>query len=142
MTIPNLSGSPRSAQSASRQSGAISSQLSALTPGVGCTVTLTGHQGQRWNISIMDFGYSISSSNDYTGLESFQCRRYGKIKEADAEEVPICGSRTRQRTVYYSIGNQLTLYLSRSDLKAPQFIITFQGSAKFNIEDCMHNMLT
>lgn len=121
----------------SPRSGFVSSQAT------GCVLTLTGPPGQRWNITMLDFGYAslLSAQKPAAGgggggagrgiassdSSSMFCRKYATIKAEGETPLVVCGSNTRHKTIHVSTGSHLTIVLTYLEQTSPQFLIRFEG---------------
>ena len=98
-----------------------------------CVYTLETRSGQRWNISLLDFGggtkYSVKEQLSETRMP--MCQRYAIIREGgmQTQGSVVCGGDLREKTVYLSKDNvlQLDVYGSANDAQARHFIIKYQG---------------
>ncbi len=113
------------------QTGYIASSVSDVT-GHGtsnCPWVIEVHKGQKINVTLMDFGLWQRQQNE-DGTSSLYCHKYAMIQEGDQrQQTTICASNERQKMVYLSKGNKLTITIARSmgDGDVPQFILKYEG---------------
>ena len=111
--------------------GTIASSVSDLT-GHGtanCPWVIEVKEGQRINLTLLDFGLWKRQQED-TASSSLYCHKYAIIQEGDQlQQTTVCGSRHRERVVFLSKTNKVTITVSRSngDENAAQFILKYQG---------------
>ncbi|KAI0209181.1 hypothetical protein LSAT2_006151 [Lamellibrachia satsuma] len=70
-----------------------------------CPWVVRVSQWQRVNLTLLDFGVSLTYATDKN-----VCRAYAKIRENGiATDLPICGGRERERAVYLSEGSRIEI---------------------------------
>jgi len=90
-----------------------------------CPWVISVPRGQRINLTLVDFGVA-SRFLDVGNM----CHVYAKISETRmASEVTVCGSRTRERSIYISETNRLEVsIMSLKDNEQPiYFLLKYQG---------------
>ena len=57
------------------------------------------------------------------------CQRYAVISEGEGRRVVVCGGDAREKTVYISMSNSITIqvYNSRVSRESAQFLLKYQG---------------
>ena len=138
--------------SVSAQSGYLSSWQ--LYGGTSCSIfNLQAGPGQRWNITLLDFAIASPILRTPADREmaadarASVCRKYAIIREhagsgnditPQRSGVNICGGDRRQKNVYMSKSNSLTvqLFTPQSGNQAGHFLIKYQGElhqGKYNL---------
>lgn len=100
-----------------------------------CPFKLEAQPGQRWNITLIDFGvshiYSIKSDSAAVLAKSSLsfCHQYAVIKEQGVHKHSVCGGGMREKIVYTSQGNALHLdvYGTTNNAEAKHFVLKYQG---------------
>ena len=93
------------------ESGYIASSQIESTPFArsACSVTLRSKPGQRWNISLVDFGVGADDTGKATGSREETkppiCLRYAVIREGSQTGSVVCGGEIKERLVYLSSTN-------------------------------------
>ena len=128
-----------------------------------CPWLVTAPHGQRINITLFDFGLAgrhdgavgataananSATSDAASGMASggSMCHVYAKVTEtgspsASASEITICGSRSRQRSVYISETNRLEIVITsfKMDDEPVYFLLKYEGKKLFNC--ALHKLL-
>lgn len=103
-----------------------------------CPWSITVKPGQKLNMKIIILGDEDAqpAGNDDIGL----CSTLFVINDviSGITEVAVCAGRSRERHLYTSVGNHVTLYMSRDlltdhgqidrVLEYPRFILSYEGS--------------
>jgi hypothetical protein len=140
-----------------RQSSNTSPDLDLVTPPTGylssydpydardstqCVYVLQAELGQRWNITLLDFGLPASNTDDgdgglnnnnnnniptdttaenndfRLGLSNI-CRKYATIsEEGRSSNYYVCGGLKRARSAYYSLGHRILISIHRNAINS------------------------
>ena len=86
---------------------------------------LTAKEGQKINISFIDFYWKLKSRNE----DNFNCHdKYGyMVDEKTNDIVNLCGGLTRERNLYVSKGDRLQILIQRNILDDGNFLIGYKG---------------
>ena len=117
-------------------SGYLSSRIAA-EDGFGsdlCPWIIRADQGQRINITLLDFSLGASlTGNDVHKARAHSrtfCHKYAVIKEKGSiRETVVCGGESREQSVYISAGNTIEIQLMRYNTpkKEAFFLLKYEG---------------
>ncbi len=89
-------------------------------------------QGQRVNITLMDFSLANRQNNHNSGIQGsspLKCESYGSVSEPHSGRIiDICGGHRREETIFLSDGNFVEIYFKRrSNSDGGHFVLRYDG---------------
>lgn len=102
----------------------------ARTPTLTHTHVIHSQEGQRINLTLIDFGvYGRSEAGGGGGARhAIFCAKYADVQDGSRDQVtPICAGDVRVRNVYVSKSSTVRVTLERVQQSGAQFLIKWEG---------------